>query len=702
MATSTMPAPAAPNNPQDPLSAGTLNMGTVPPVAKASVSTSAPAAQPSKPVPVVGPQPAQQQVQQMKKTVDDVTQSTLAQDQAKIGAVYDKHGTLISTNQGKAGYDVFGNPVAAPSNTPSGPPTPPTQTPEEQAMMEGQQYIYDASGNKKTQDQNAPIPTGWTNINPTTGPAATVTSTAQPDQTHLYKQFADGTYGSFIRDANGNFAYAGTATSVDWSNAQAAQKGSQALATLMNGGTLPLTADQQAQVAGLAAQWNDAIKIQQNINDNNSGGIGMLMNIRGLQGGPGSVAMSMISQVLTDGASKIADLNSKMLSAIATMKDGFETNNVAQLKGAYDDYRAGQAEKDKTIADAKAKLDEAAKEAAAKEAAAAQQLATKNDAIDAEIRTVMDNAEKGGATPAQMDAIKTALANHDSAAAIQAAAGTDQDPTSNAGMYNTYMAPLKAAGKPYMSAGDFIAAHGYKVALLDAQARASVQATQDSKTQAKLLKTLQSAALSSRSDLGLQTKKVSAAITAQRILNRYHNADGTYSVPPTAYGELVQASATLLSMSGIPTVSSQDKLTQATVAGDVGKMLTYWGGPVLPGTSSQVIDSLAGLIKTEGQSANTIRNKEIDMQSIGLDPDVKAQFVNLQPDYDHMYAGDTSYLPPDEINTMAVTKVADFRATDANDKLYQSWLTDFKAKNPGVTPAPVDIAKVFNLPLTSK
>lgn len=284
-------------------------------------STAAPAA-----TPVVSSAPAQKQVENIQNTVNSVTQTTLAQDQAR------------AVNQGKPGYDVFGNPVVATPPPTGGSSDTTKQTPEEKAMMEGMNYIYDASGNQHAVPIGTPIPNGYTATNPNQEPKTPVTATAQTDY-DLYKQYNNGTYGRYTK-TNTGYEYAGTATQLDFQGAQAQQATTQALLNIKMGGAIPITADQQAQVTGLAAQWQDTINKQQVQNANLTGAMGIFQS---LHGGNGQIdTASIIADTIQKGAAIISDLQTKQAAAVAAMKMSFQNDDLAKLQKDYADYTSNE------------------------------------------------------------------------------------------------------------------------------------------------------------------------------------------------------------------------------------------------------------------------------------------------------------------------------------------------------------------------
>lgn len=182
--------------------------------------------------------------------------TTLAQDQAK------------TTNQGKPGYDVLGNPVV--SSTPT---TPPPTTPNTSAA-------------------------------PTLG-----------DQTD--------------RDALAK------------AQAEYQAQASQVATTIQNiqNGVTPLNSGEQAQISGIQQQYQALIDQQTHVNQSAEG----LANVRGYQTGSAeydpTFQVKTIGAIVTAGAAKIADLQTKEAAAIAQLTQSFHDNDIAAVKDAWSLYK---------------------------------------------------------------------------------------------------------------------------------------------------------------------------------------------------------------------------------------------------------------------------------------------------------------------------------------------------------------------------
>lgn len=589
-------------------------------------------------------------------------QTTLAQDQAK------------AANQGKPGYDVLGNPIAS-------------ATPEQQIADTpdpGNAWYYDAQGNKVQSPIGAP-PAGYSAVNPKVGPTTNVANSASLSSGTTFKQFADGTYGQY--DAQGG--YVGAATANQYNTAKDSEDITASFKQALNG-SYPLKPYQQAQISNVQAMYQKLIDQQTVANANFTGGTTVAQNLYGM--GNSLTGLGAIKGSIDAGISKIADIQGEMAGAVAKMQAAFDSDNLELLKSAYTLYSKNaddlQKNIDKMHDDAVAAQDKVQAEKDKQEAL----VATQNNSVDNDIRAILDEAGKGGATSTQIKAMNDALKNHDYAGAVQAAAGSLQDPTSPAGQYSEYVKKQTASGKSPMTAGDFIAAQKYKDAYASASASAAAQSefTSSDKNQSKLEHQLQQAALSSRSDLGIQNKKVSSAIDLQKMIDSYKGKDGNYNIPATNYGELVLGLATLLSPTGVPSEGTRDSLTQKTAAGDIAGAVGYLTGSTPTGTTQDVIKNLVMSIQRQGETAEQLRNKEMDAQTpTDLDQSRVDHVLSSLPSFTNMSHGDVSYQTPEQINDTAVTKLADVQKTNPQ------MLVDIHAQFPNMSP--VEIAQKLGL-----
>lgn len=237
---------------------------------------------------------------------------------------------------------------------------PPTPTPEETIANTpdaNMKFVYNASGNKTQIGINDALPSGYSTTNPTLPPqppTQPVVASAEDTTGTTFKQFADGSYGRF--DVNGT--YQAPASQQDFQNASDAQGVLTKLNQAVNG-TYPLTATQQAQVDGIKSQFAELIKEQGVANANLTGGTTVAQNMYGM--GNSVIGLGSIKGSIDDGIAKIADLNSKMTSAVAQMTEGFQTENYNMLKAAYDTYSSAAKDRQSEIDTAQAAMTAAAK-----------------------------------------------------------------------------------------------------------------------------------------------------------------------------------------------------------------------------------------------------------------------------------------------------------------------------------------------------
>lgn len=136
-------------------------------------------------------------------------------------------------------------------------------------------------------------------------------------------------------------------------------------------GAMPLSAGQQAQIQGLTQQYQQLIDNQKKVNISAEG----TANIRGYQKGSAeydpNFQIKVIGNIFSAGQAKVADLNTKMASAIAQLTSAFQQENYTGVKDAYDAYTKFSEEQEKTfqktMGDAQARIKEANDAKAAKE-----------------------------------------------------------------------------------------------------------------------------------------------------------------------------------------------------------------------------------------------------------------------------------------------------------------------------------------------
>lgn len=127
----------------------------------------------------------------------------------------------------------------------------------------------------------------------------------------------------------------------------AAQNFANTITNIQNG-TIPLSAGEQAQVQGLQQSFQTLIDQQ---NQQNAGASGIAQT-RGYQTGAAeydpTFQAKTIGSIVSAGQAKIADLNIKMASAVASLTQSLKDNDISKIKDAYDILN--QASKDRQTA----------------------------------------------------------------------------------------------------------------------------------------------------------------------------------------------------------------------------------------------------------------------------------------------------------------------------------------------------------------
>lgn len=309
-------------------------------------------------------------------------------------------------------FDSNGNPIVPPQQ--SAPVS--TQSPEQQVASNpdtGNRFVYDAQGNQVEIGINDAIPTGYSAVNPKIGPTTPIEQTTIDPLGNQYVQYSDGTYGKY----NAAGQYIGTATASDFSTNQAGQDLLSKLNSALSG-SYPLTASQQAQVQQQEAKFQSLINQQTIANANFTGGTTVAENLYGM--GNSLTGLGEIKGTVDAGIAKIADLNSQMVSAVDQMTDAFNTDNLSDLKDAYDLYTSAAKDRQTELDN----ITKAGQDAQDKVDAAVQK--NKDD-----VTSVLADAQKAGAPPAVLNAIQN---SPDAASALTAAGDylqTSSDPTMN-------------------------------------------------------------------------------------------------------------------------------------------------------------------------------------------------------------------------------------------------------------------------------
>lgn len=187
------------------------------------------------------------------------------------------------------------------------------------------------------------------------------------------------------------------------------------ITNIMNG-AVPLNDGQVAQINGLKQSYQALINTQTQVNTGATG----LANIRGYQTGAAeydpTFQAKTIGAIVTAGVNKVADLNTKMASAVADLTSSFEKDDAALVKESYDAYTEAATKRDEA-------LDKTVKDTqdAIKSAQDAQQKIQDN------INTITEKAAENGADAKTLSAISSATNTTDAIGAagiyLQSASG---------------------------------------------------------------------------------------------------------------------------------------------------------------------------------------------------------------------------------------------------------------------------------------
>jgi len=305
---------------------------------------------------------------------------------------------------------------------------------------------------------------GMFDTNPTVAPVKPVLATAELPSGTSVKQFNDGTYGMF--DVSGK--YLGAASSTQFRNAQNGQEVLDKLNQAING-QYPLTPNQQAQIDAIKATYGNLIKLQEKANANLTGGTTVAQNLYGI--GNTMIAQGEIKGVIDAGIEKVAEIQSRMNNDVAKMTLAFESDNLQDLKDAYNAYANNAKELQNNI-------DQMQQTATTIARDAKQQRAQAELAIDNDIRGLIDTATANGATVQQLESMREALLNHDYTAAAKAGGDALMTASGVVGEYYAYARDAKSRGIVPMTMDDYFTKDANRKARI-AAAGASVVAGTD-------------------------------------------------------------------------------------------------------------------------------------------------------------------------------------------------------------------------------
>jgi hypothetical protein len=286
-------------------------------------------------------------------------------------------GQITNTmNQGQSYLDNANNNANTPPTTPpptTPPPTTPPPTPEDTLAHEGQTQYFNVN-NGQSQWLPTPAdgstPPGYSTQNPMT--RTDVTQSVDGPGGITYKQFSDGTYGRFDLSTGGYTQ----ANSADFQLASQYNEANTAFENLKNG---ILTPTQQSLIDGVKSQYEALIKSQMTMNANITGVQSTFQNLLGMGNNP--IGQGVVTQTVNAGIDRINDLQAKEAAALADMQSSFQSDDVASLKNAFDEYTTSQQNVQKTLEDMQAQINEQqTKQDAAFQSYALQQSAKYGDA----------------------------------------------------------------------------------------------------------------------------------------------------------------------------------------------------------------------------------------------------------------------------------------------------------------------------------
>lgn len=398
----------------------TLNI----PTSGAAVPTAAPTGQTPVTTPVVSSQPA---VTQVGKITDTMTQAqnqiTASQQAAKDKAAAD--AAALAAKQKTAVVK-------------------PPLTPEQEIMKQpdaGMQWAYDKATGEKSQ-----VPVGSTLApNQTTVDvknAIATDTTTSADGNITFKQLPDGSYGKYDSTTGD---YMGMSNKVQFDAMKTGQTVKTAYDNAVTNGAL-LNDNQKAQIKAIQDTYTRLLDQQAKDNANLTGGVTVAQNLYGI--GNTLMGMGAIKTSIDQGTAKIADITSKMNSDVAKMTQAFQSDNLDVLKEAYTSYVNNSTSLQKAIDDQHDKAVQFDRDIR-------QQKATAQAQFDNDARQLINDAQKGNATPEQINAMMEAQSRGDFAGMVKAGGDSLLSASGTVGEYYAYARDAKSRGLVPMSMDDY-------------------------------------------------------------------------------------------------------------------------------------------------------------------------------------------------------------------------------------------------------
>ena len=223
--------------------------------------------------------------------------------------------------------------------------------------MDSSGNIISQNPNNNTTPINAPGQPGYNNpnynpntqpqTNQTNPPPLTDTSTTQGQVDWYNKDQTAFNSWANQQDPTGALANNVAKAAQDAQNIQDENDIRDKLDQIANG-TYPLTKAQQSLLDATKQQADQLIAQQQITNANYENGVRLLGNVTGRSEYFPDIAMGEVQTAINSGIQKIADLNSKEAVSLATMQDGFDTENFDNVTKSFDILQ--KIDEDKTAA----------------------------------------------------------------------------------------------------------------------------------------------------------------------------------------------------------------------------------------------------------------------------------------------------------------------------------------------------------------
>ncbi len=210
-------------------------------------------------------------------------------------------------------------------------------------------------------------------------------------------------------------------------DAQLQQDHETKLTQILNG-TIPLNPSQQAMIDSMRQQFQAVIDAQKIANQAYTGGLTQSYASLGIEQSAPTQALGSLMNSVSIGNAKIADINSKMTSALAEMSQGFMTDNYKMVNDAWKNTADYMKQKQDTIDTMQKKHDEA--------------IAQVNAAKEKAQKTYFDQVTK------PLQDIQTVLSQNGAPQELIAAVGNSEDVSQALQMSSGYMTPQAKATLP--------------------------------------------------------------------------------------------------------------------------------------------------------------------------------------------------------------------------------------------------------------